>query len=37
MQDPQAFDPKIWMPNMHLSPTDLNKLVRYLQTIAEGG
>jgi len=35
MQDPQAFDPKIWMPNMHLAPADLNKLVRYLEMIAE--
>jgi mono/diheme cytochrome c family protein len=34
MHDPQAFDPKIWMPNMHLSATDLNKLVRYLEMIA---
>lgn len=38
MQNPQAFDPKIWMPNMHLSPADLNKLVQYLEMIGgEGG
>lgn len=35
MHDPQAFDPRIWMPNMHLAPADLNKLVRYLEMIAE--
>jgi mono/diheme cytochrome c family protein len=35
MKDPQAFDPRIWMPNMHLQAADLNKLVRYLQMIAE--
>lgn len=35
MQDPQAFDPRIWMPNMHLAPADLNKLVRYLEMISE--
>jgi mono/diheme cytochrome c family protein len=34
MQNPQAWDPKIWMPNMHLSETDLNKLVRYLELVA---
>jgi len=37
MRDPQAFDPKIWMPNMHLAPVDLNKLVRYLEMIAAEG
>ncbi|MDH5527993.1 MAG: c-type cytochrome [Nitrospirota bacterium] len=35
MQNPQAWDPKIWMPNMNLAAADLNKLVRYLQMIAE--
>jgi mono/diheme cytochrome c family protein len=34
MADPQAWDPKIWMPDMHLSATDLNKLVRYLELVA---
>ncbi len=37
MHDPQAFDPKIWMPNMHLGAADLNKLVRYLEMIGEEG
>lgn len=34
MQNPQAWDPRIWMPNMHLAAEDLNKLVTYLQMIA---
>jgi cytochrome c2 len=37
MQSPQAWDPKIWMPDMNLAAVDLNKLVRYLQMIAEEG
>lgn len=35
MRDPQAWDPGIWMPRMPLSDAELNKLVRYLQMIAE--
>lgn len=35
MKNPQAWDPGIWMPVMPLSDADLNKLVRYLQLIAQ--
>jgi mono/diheme cytochrome c family protein len=35
MKDPQAWDPRIWMPNMHLSDTDLDKLITYFQLIAK--
>ncbi len=35
MSDPQAWDPKVWMPNPGLKPTDLNKMVRYLELVAE--
>ncbi|MFQ5509810.1 MAG: cytochrome C [Leptospirillia bacterium] len=35
MKSPQVWDPGIWMPDMGLSETDLNKLVRYLTLIAE--
>lgn len=35
IQNPQAWDPKIWMPNLSLKEKDLNKLVRYMALIAE--
>lgn len=35
IQNPQAWDPKVWMPNPGLQQIDLNKLVRYLELIAE--
>jgi len=35
MKDPQAWDPRIFMPNMGLSETDLNKLLGYLELVAK--
>lgn len=35
MKNPQAWDPKIWMPNLNLSDAHLNKLVRYLEMIGK--
>ncbi len=35
MHNPQAWDPKVWMPNPNLKALDLNKLVRYLELVAE--
>ena len=35
MQSPQAWDPKIWMPEPRLKEKDLNKLVRYMTLIAK--
>lgn len=35
MRNPQAWDPKVWMPNPGLQEIDLNKLVRYLELVAE--
>ena len=34
MDNPQAWDPKIWMPRPGLKPVDLNKLVDYLKKVA---
>lgn len=35
MRDPQAWDPRIFMPNKSLSDTDLQKLVHYLRALAK--
>lgn len=35
MKDPQAWDPRIFMPNKQLSDSDLQKLVHYMRALAE--
>jgi len=35
MQNPQAWDPKVWMPNPTLKAKDLNKLVHYMTLISK--
>lgn len=35
MRNPQAWEPKIIMPNKHLKETDLQKLVHYLRALAK--
>ena len=35
MRDPQAWDPKIFMPNRHLTDPDLQKFVRYFHVLSE--
>lgn len=35
MRNPQAWDPRIFMPNKHLSDGDLQKLVHYLRALSE--
>jgi mono/diheme cytochrome c family protein len=35
MRNPQAWDPKIFMPNRHLSESDLQKFVRYFHVLSE--
>lgn len=35
MRDPQAWDPRSFMPNRRLNDTDLQKLVHYLRALAE--
>lgn len=37
MRNPQAWDPKIFMPNKHLSDTDLQKFVHYFRLLGEEG
>lgn len=37
MQNPQAWDPKTFMPNKHLKEAHLKKLVHYLKTLSEKG
>jgi len=34
MRNPQAWDPKTWMPNKHLTDSDLQKLVHYLRALS---
>jgi mono/diheme cytochrome c family protein len=34
MRDPQAWDPRIFMPNKNLTDTDLQKLVHYMRGLA---
>ncbi len=35
MRDPQAWDPKIFMPNKHLKDRDLQKFVHYFRALSE--
>jgi mono/diheme cytochrome c family protein len=35
MRDPQAWDPKIFMPNRHLTDADLQKFVHYFHVLSE--
>jgi len=35
IRSPQAWDPKIWMPNKHVSDPNIVKLVRYLVVLSE--
>lgn len=38
IRSPQAWQPKSWMPNKHLSDVNIQKLVRYLESLsAENG
>ncbi len=37
IRSPQAWDPKIWMPNKHVSDTRIIQLVHYLQALSKGG
>lgn len=36
MRNPQAWEPKTWMPNKHVSDANIKKLGYYFQAIAEG-
>jgi len=33
---PKNWDPKIWMPNGHVKPDDLQKIVNYLILLSKG-
>lgn len=35
IRSPQAWDPKIWMPNKHVTDANILKLVRYLGVLAK--
>lgn len=35
MRNPQAWDPRIFMPNKHLSDTDLQKFVHYFRALSK--
>lgn len=35
MRNPQAWDPRSFMPNRHLTDSDLQKLVHYMRALAE--
>lgn len=35
IRSPQAWDPRIWMPNRNLSDHNIQKLVRYFQVLAK--
>jgi mono/diheme cytochrome c family protein len=35
VRNPQAWDPKIWMPNKHVTDANLLKLVRYLDVLGK--
>lgn len=35
IRSPQAWDPKIWMPNKHVSDVNIRKLVYFLEVIGE--
>ena len=36
IRSPQSWDPKIWMPNKHVSDTRIVQLVHYLQALSKG-
>jgi mono/diheme cytochrome c family protein len=35
IRNPQAWDPKTWMPNKHISDANIQKLVRYFDALAK--
>jgi len=35
IRSPQAWDPKIWMPNKHVSDANIQKLVHYFEVLSE--
>lgn len=35
IRSPQAWDPKIWMPNKHVTDANIQKLVRYLELLSK--
>jgi cytochrome c551/c552 len=35
IRSPQAWDPKIWMPNKNVSDANIQKMVRYLELLAK--
>ncbi len=35
IRSPQAWDPKIWMPNKHVSDGNIQKLVHYLEALSK--
>ncbi len=35
IRSPQAWDPKIWMPNKHVSDMNIQKLVHYLELLSQ--
>lgn len=37
VNNPQKFDPKVWMPHLNLTNADIQKLTAYLMTLKEGG
>ncbi len=37
IRSPQAWDPKIWMPNKHVTDANIQKLVHYLQLLSTEG
>jgi len=37
IRSPQAWDPKIWMPNKHVNDSRIVQLVHYLQALSKGG
>ncbi|MDX1253273.1 MAG: c-type cytochrome [Gammaproteobacteria bacterium] len=37
LRNPQAWDPKIFMPNKHLSDTDIQKFINYFRLLSEEG
>jgi len=36
IRQPKKWDPKIWMPNMHVKPDDLQKISNYLILLSKG-
>jgi cytochrome c2 len=37
LRDPQAWDPKVFMPNKHLNETDAQKFIAYFHLLSEEG